>query len=83
MPPYVELTAFQVGLASSLILVNGLVSIILRLGMERSLLIAAVRTVVQLLLVGSLLEWIFRVERWYVVLAMAALMTVVASITAV
>jgi putative ABC transport system permease protein len=83
MAPYVELTAVQVGLASCLILVNGLISVLLRLGMERSLLVAAVRTVVQLLLVGSLLEWIFRVERWYVVLAMAALMTLVASITAV
>ena len=46
MTPYVELTAVQVGLASSLILVNGAISVALRLGMERSLLIAAVRTVV-------------------------------------
>jgi uncharacterized membrane protein len=32
--------------------------------------IAAVCTIVQLLLIGLVLEWVFRLDRWYVVVAM-------------
>ncbi len=79
---YVELSVTQVALAALLIVVNGAISIALRLGLERSLFIASVRTVVQLLLIGFVLEWVFQVERWYVVLAMATVMTLVAGLTA-
>ncbi len=41
------------------------------------------RTVLQLLLVGLVLEWVFHLERWYIVLGLLLLMTVVASITSV
>jgi len=82
MSSYVELTYWQVGLAALLIVVNGAISVALRLQMERSLLIASIRTVVQLTLVGFVLEWVFQVERWYVVLALAALMTLIAGATA-
>ena len=34
---YIELTYMQVGLAALLILINGAISIVLRLGMERTL----------------------------------------------
>ena len=50
--------------------------------MEKSLLIASLRTVVQLLLVGIVLEWVFRLERWYVVMGLACLMTLIAGVTA-
>ncbi len=83
MDGYVKLTYLQVALAALLIIINGAISVALRLRMERTLLIAAVRTVVQLLLVGLVLEWVFRWERWYVVMGMACLMTGVAGITAV
>ena len=53
---YVELTYLQVGLAALLIVVNGAISLTLRLGMERTLAIASVRTVVQLVLIGLVLE---------------------------
>ena len=49
----------------------------------RRLLLAAVCTVAQLLLIGFVLEWVFRVERWYVVLAMMVIMTLVAGVAAV
>lgn len=81
-PSYIELTYWQVGIAAALILVNGAVSVVLRLGMERSLLVAALRTVVQLLLIGFVLEWVFHVSRWYTVVALAAVMTIVAGLTA-
>jgi UDP-glucose/iron transport system permease protein len=80
---YIELTYWQVGLAALLIVVNAAISIALRLGMERSLVVAAVRMTLQLLLVGLVLDWVFRVELWYVVLGMLALMTLVAGVTAV
>jgi putative ABC transport system permease protein len=80
--PYLELSYYQVALAAALVLVNGTISVLLKLEMERRLLVAAVCTVVQLLLVGLLLDWVFRVDRWYVVLAMMTLMTLVAGMAA-
>lgn len=82
MAPYFELSFWQVGMAALLILINGVVSIALQLRMERSLLLASCRTVVQLILIGLVLEWIFRFDRWYVVLAWATVMTCVAGLTA-
>ena len=82
MSSYVELTYFQVGLAALLIAINGVISVVLHLRMERSLLIASLRTVVQLLLVGLVLEWVFRLERWYVVMGLATIMTLIAGVTA-
>jgi len=79
---YVELTYWQVALAALLIVFNGVVSIVLRLRMERSLVIASIRTIAQLLLVGLVLEWVFRWDRWYVVLALATVMTLIAGLTA-
>ena len=49
------LSAWQVGVAAALILVNGALSIGLGLGLERRLAWAAVRTVVQLLAIGFVL----------------------------
>ena len=64
-------------------MINGVISIVLKLGLERRLLIAAVCTVVQLLLIGFVLEWVFRVDRWYVVVAMMSIMTLVAGVAAI
>ncbi len=82
MDSYITLTYWQVALAALLIIVNGVISLTLRLGMERTLLLASVRTVLQLLLIGLVLEWVFRVERWYIVVAILALMTLIAGVTA-
>ena len=83
MGMYLELTYVQVGLAALLILINGAISVALRLGMERSLLMASVRTIFQLLLIGFVLEWVFHVERWYVVVGILVVMTLIAGVTAV
>ncbi len=79
---YLELTYGQVALAALLILINGALSVALRLGMERTLAWASLRTVLQLLLIGWILEWVFHVDRWYVVLALLAVMTLIAGVTA-
>ncbi len=82
MNGYVELTYWQVALAALLIVINAAISLALRLRMEKSLLIASLRTVVQLILVGLVLEWVFRLDRWYVVMGLGCLMTLIAGLTA-
>jgi len=78
----VELEIWQVALAGLLILVNGGVSVLLRLRMTRTLLIAAARTVVQLSLLGLVLNVIFSWDRWWAVLAVTTVMTAIAGWTA-
>lgn len=79
---YIELSNVQVAIAAAVILVNGLISLSLKLGLEKSLLIASLRTIVQLTLIGFVLKWVFEVDEPLVVLAILALMTVVAGLTA-
>ncbi len=80
---YLKLSYFQVALAAALIFLNAGLSLWLRLRLERALLIGAFRTVTQLLLVGLVLQWVFSLNRWYIVIAVMALMTVLAGTTAV
>ncbi|PHS12890.1 MAG: iron export ABC transporter permease subunit FetB [Blastopirellula sp.] len=82
MGDYVEIEYWQVALAALLILINGAISIALQLRMEKTLLIASVRTVVQLLLVGLVLDSVFDPELWFLVFPLAAIMTLIAGITA-
>jgi putative ABC transport system permease protein len=80
---YVELSYVQVGIAALLILVNGAISLFFRLKLERQLAVASVRMTVQLLLVGVILHWVFTLQTWYMVAAMALLMTFIAGLSAV
>jgi len=82
MIEYAPLPYGQVALAVLLILANGAISAVLHLRMGKLLFIASARTVIQLLLVGLVLEWVFRWERWYVVIGLAIIMTLIAGITA-
>lgn len=80
---YHELSYLSVLFATLLIAINGAVSIALRLGLERRLLVASLRTVVQLLAIGVLLEWIFRQKHWGFVAAWMLVMSVTAGLSAV
>jgi len=80
---YLELSFWQLGIAASLIVICGLISLLLHLELQQRLLLAAVRTVVQLLLIGLVLRWIFSVGQWYVVLGLMMVMTLIAGIAAV
>lgn len=82
-PTYLELSSVQVALAAGLILINGALSALLQLGLGRRLLVAALCTVVQLLLIGLVLQGIFTLNRWEPVLAIMLLMTLVAGVAAV
>lgn len=80
---YIELAYWQVALAALLILINGGISLLLRLELERKLLVAAFRMTVQLILVGFVLHWVFSLGEWYTVTGLLLAMTVIAGIAAV
>jgi putative ABC transport system permease protein len=81
---YINLSYWQVAIATSLILISGAISLALQLGLERRLIVASIRTVVQLLLIGLILKWVFAPGRpWYVVLSIIIVMTFIAGISGV
>lgn len=80
---YIELSIAQVALAATLVVINGAISIALRLQLERALFWASVRTVVQLLLIGLVLRQVFAWSTWYIVFGLLAIMTTIAGVAAV
>ncbi|CAJ5718988.1 ABC transporter membrane protein [Burkholderia pseudomallei] len=76
--PLQDLSLVDVGIAAALVAINGAISVALSLGLGRKLAWAAARTVVQLLAIGYVLGWVFGHPRWYVVLPLVALMTLIA-----
>ncbi len=56
---YVPLSMLDLAGAATLILINGVLSLVFRLGMERTLLVAALRMCVQLGTIGFVLKFIF------------------------
>lgn len=77
------LGAFELVIAASLVFVAGAVSLGLRLQMERRLALASARTVVQLLLVGYVLTWVFEQRSPLTLFLAMALMLAAASRAAV
>ncbi|MDK1022059.1 MAG: iron export ABC transporter permease subunit FetB [Candidatus Hydrogenedentes bacterium] len=79
----IPLDATQLAIAACLVAVAGVVSLGLRLGLERRLALASVRTVVQLLLIGYVLKWVFEHSSSMTLLLAMALMMIAASRAAV
>ena len=79
---YLVLSGNQLLLGSGLFLFSLLLSLLLRLQLIRTMGIAAVRMVVQLLLVGLVLDWIFSRQDPGIILLMAILMASVAAASA-
>ena len=69
----------ELALAALLLVINGAISVAFRLGLERSLAIAAVRMVAQLLLVGLVLAAMFQQSSWLWTLLVALVMIAVAA----
>jgi putative ABC transport system permease protein len=82
-PGYYHLSYVEVGIAASLVLVNGAISAALQLGLGARLLIASARLVVQLLLIGLVLEWVFALEHWSATVGIAVVMVLIAGVAAV
>lgn len=80
---YIIINYWQLALSSLLIAINIGLSIRLKLGLEKSLMIASVRMAVQLLLIGFVLEWLFAQDNVLTIILISLMMTGVAGIAAV
>lgn len=74
----VLLTNWEVATAAGLVVLNGVVSLSLRLGLERRLLLASLRTCGQLVLAGYALQLVIRLNSLPVILSVMLLMTLIA-----
>jgi putative ABC transport system permease protein len=76
MNSYITLTNVDLLLASVFLAMNALFSILLRLGLERQLIVSALRMITQLFLVGLVLKTIFSLSSaWLTLLAAAVMVT--------
>ena len=71
---YVPVDIFDLALAATLVAVNGVLSLVLQLGIFRQLVVATVRMIVQLTLVGLVLTSVFEwVSPWWTALVALAM----------
>ena len=75
MSGYIALSMWDIALASSFLLINAGLSALLRLGLERQLLVAAARMIVQLLMVGLVLKAVFAVASPWLEVAISGALT--------
>ena len=83
MAEFIELGPLQLAIAALLVIAAGIVSLVLQLGIERRLGIAALRTVIQLGLLGLVLERVFALRNPFLVVGLLILMTAFAAREAV
>ncbi|MEM7164253.1 MAG: iron export ABC transporter permease subunit FetB [Planctomycetota bacterium] len=74
----IELTPLDLGIAAFLLVALAACSVILQLNLAQRLVIAAVRTTVQLLLIGFVLRWLFAVQHPGWVLGLGLVMVLLA-----
>jgi len=74
MSGYIALSYWDLAFAAIFLVLNGFLSLALNLGLQRQLLIAAARMIVQLLLVGLVLKAIFAAASLWLTLAVALAM---------
>ncbi len=79
----IPIDAWHLALSAAFVVAAGVVSLGLRLGLEKKLLVAGLRTVVQLLLVGYVLGWVFALDSPFLVLVLLTLMIGAASRAAI
>lgn len=69
----------QIAIATLLVVFCGVLSSVFRLRLEKQLLIGAARTIVQLLLVGYLLKYVFALQSFWLIFGLALVMVGIAS----
>ncbi len=82
MSGYFELSWTDVAISLSLVGVLFAVALVQRLGIARGVVIGAIRTFVQLMVIGYVLKFVFDLSKWYWVFLMLTVMLVVAARTA-
>lgn len=70
----IAIDAWHLALCATFVFAAGAVSLGLRLGLEKKLAVASARTVVQLLLIGYVLGWVFALEHPFLVLVLLMVM---------
>lgn len=75
----IAISDLQLGLAATLVVVLLVLSWVMRLGLGRDIAVSATRMVVQLLLVGLILTWVFSLQNPWLVLGIGLVMTVLAA----
>ncbi len=76
---YIEIPFQNLAVAGVFVALAIALSYLGRLGLEKTLVVASARTFVQLMAVGYVLRLIFDLEKWYWVVLMLAVMTLVAA----
>lgn len=75
----ISLSVLDLSVAASLLILLSLASLLLNLGLERRMLVAGIRTVIQLLLIGQVLRFLFtNTNPWWVVCISLVMLTVAA-----
>jgi len=80
---YIPLGWWQLALAAALVVISATLSLALRLQLAGRLLLGTLRTIVQLLLLGLVLKWIFEHDQWYFIVGLMSVMTLVAAVAAI
>lgn len=79
MNGYIPISNFQLALSVILVLLTGLISVFLRLGLLKPLLWGTIRAFVQLTLIGYVLTYIFQINRLWLIIPIILLMCFIAS----
>ncbi|MCP4942587.1 MAG: iron export ABC transporter permease subunit FetB [Planctomycetaceae bacterium] len=79
----ISLSWFEVGVAATLLLINAIISLQLGLGIAKRIATSSVRMTIQLAILGLVLKQIFELAQPTPVLGLAAVMTVIAGVSAV
>jgi putative ABC transport system permease protein len=79
----IYLSTIDLIISAALVLVAGIISVVMKLGLERRLFIAAVRAAVQLLLLGFVLKIVFGLDNPWVLLPLGLFMVFVAARAAI
>lgn len=74
----IHLTPWDLVIASGMIIVLAITSLLLQLNISRQLIIAAIRNVIQLLLIGYILKLIFNTSNLFLLASIAGIMLLVA-----
>lgn len=82
MSNVIHITLLELAATAALVAIAAIISYFLRLKMEKDMLIATIRAFVQLMLVGYVLDWIFNLNKWYLVSAWLLMMIGIASFNA-
>ena len=70
---------WQLALATVFVIITGLISLRLSLGLEKDLAIATVRTYLQLIALGLVLTWVIQHQTWWLVVAILLVMIATAA----